>query len=109
MKIAWCDWYLELAKQSLRSEDPAERRATQATLLHGLEVVLRLLHPFMPHLSERLWQELPPYCRASVDMLIVAPWPRRDASLIEDPEADAAQGHVNAVISAIRFSLLMWP
>ena len=55
-----CDWYLEIAKRSLyQTEDPAARAVTQRTLVETLETTLRLLHPFMPFLTEEIWQRLP--------------------------------------------------
>jgi valyl-tRNA synthetase len=55
-----CDWYLEIAKRSLYQEsDPGARAVTQRTLVGTLEATLRLLHPFMPFLSEEIWQRLP--------------------------------------------------
>jgi len=57
----FCDWYLEIAKRALYSRDaPGPRARTQATLLEVLETTLRLLHPFMPFITEELWQRLPP-------------------------------------------------
>src|SRR5678815_2741389 len=56
----FCDWYLEIAKRSLyQTEDPVARAVTQRTLIESLEITLRLLHPFMPFLSEEIWQRLP--------------------------------------------------
>src|SRR5207253_6839496 len=55
-----CDWYLEIAKRSLyQTEDPIARAVTQRTLVEALETTLRLLHPFMPFISEEIWQRLP--------------------------------------------------
>ena len=69
----FCDWYLEIAKRSLyQSEDPVARAVTQRTLIESLEVTLRLLHPFMPFLSEEIWQRLP----HQGESIMVAPFPR---------------------------------
>ncbi len=76
-----CDWYLEIAKRSLyQTEDPIARAVTQHTLVEALETTLRLLHPFMPFVTEDIWQRLP----HRGDSIMIAPFPktarkRRDA------------------------------
>jgi valyl-tRNA synthetase len=68
-----CDWYLEIAKVSLyQTADPAARARTQHTLVTVLEAALRLLHPFMPFISEEVWQRLP----HEGESIMVAPYPR---------------------------------
>ena len=70
-----CDWYIELAKVALFGDDPEARRATQRTLADVLDGALRLLHPFMPFVTEELWQKLP---RRSDDpaSIMIAAYPR---------------------------------
>ncbi len=68
----FCDWYLEIAKTTLyRPEDPAARNRVQHTLVTTLETTLRLLHPFMPYITEDLWQRLP----HAGPSIMVAPYP----------------------------------
>ena len=68
----FCDWYLEIAKTTLyRPEDPAARNRVQHTLVTTLETTLRLLHPFMPYITEELWQRLP----HAGPSIMVAPYP----------------------------------
>jgi valyl-tRNA synthetase len=71
-----CDWYLELAKVNLREGAPlAERRATQGTLATVFDLVLRVLHPIIPFITEELWQRLPRPADVP-ESLMVAPFPR---------------------------------
>ncbi len=89
-----CDWYIEAAKVRLRGDD-AERAAVAQTLAFALERSVRLLHPFMPFVTEALWAELP----HGGDALIVAPWP---AAGIPDAEAEADFGALIETVRAIR-------
>jgi valyl-tRNA synthetase len=67
----FCDWYIELAKTGLREGN----RTTEAVLTDALDRILRLLHPFMPFITEEIWQHLP----ASGRSIVVAPYPAADA------------------------------
>jgi valyl-tRNA synthetase len=55
----FCDWYIELAKVSLYAEDEQAKLPTKATLIYVLDAALRLLHPYMPFVTEEIWQHLP--------------------------------------------------
>ena len=56
----FCDWYIELSKNDVTAEETSERRTvSRSRLLSVLEQALRLLHPFMPYITEELWQRLP--------------------------------------------------
>ncbi len=70
-----CDWYLETAKPALYGSDHARRLATQHTLVTTLETTLRLLHPFMPFITEELWQRLPGR-EARGESIMIAPYPK---------------------------------
>jgi len=54
----FCDWYIELVKPRLQKESVPSRRSAQRTLAYVLEGILKLLHPFMPHITEEIWQTL---------------------------------------------------
>jgi valyl-tRNA synthetase len=75
----FCDWYLEAIKPRLHARDAA----TIATALAALERLLKLLHPFMPHVTEEIWSHLP----GRETRLIVAPWPEADAQWSADADA----------------------
>jgi valyl-tRNA synthetase len=101
----FCDWYLEIAKRSLyQTEDPVARAVTQRTLVETLESTLRLLHPFMPFISEDIWQRLPHDGGAlepGERSIMVAPFPKAGRKA-RDVEAEEAIEPVIAVVSAVR-------
>ena len=82
----FCDWYLELTKPVLNSDDASEAQklGTQQTLARILESILRLAHPFLPFLTEELWQKLPSTVRLSGDTIMLQPFPVADENLIND-------------------------
>lgn len=101
-EFAWssfCDWYIELAKQKLNGEDEAAREATRAVLYHVLLGILKLLHPFMPFLTDEVYRHLP---KASEDpeSIMIAPWPAQPDKVY--PEDAARMEGVMEVIRAIR-------
>ncbi len=87
----YCAWYLELVKPVLWDENaPAERqRGTRRTLIRVLEVILRLAHPFMPFITEEIWQRIKTQAGKQGDTLMLQPWPLANESRIDAPaEAD---------------------
>lgn len=92
----FCDWYIEASKVAL-NQGGASAQAARQTLAVVLERTLRLLHPFMPFLTEELWQRLP----HAGESIMVAPWPTPDAQWIDD-EAEGEFGFLIDVIRAIR-------
>ncbi len=94
----YCDWYLEIAKRSLyQSESPEAKAVTQRTLVETLETTLRLLHPFMPFISEELWQRLP----HEGESIMIAAFPKATRKG-RDPEAERLMAPVLDFVSAIR-------
>ena len=94
----YCDWFLEIAKRSLyQPESPAARAVTQRTLVETLEATLRLLHPFMPFISEELWQRLP----HQGESIMIAPFPKATRKG-RDPEAERLMAPILDFVSAIR-------
>ncbi|HSL47545.1 MAG TPA: valine--tRNA ligase [Candidatus Deferrimicrobiaceae bacterium] len=101
----YCDWYLEIAKRTLyQPESPEARAVTQRTLVETLETTLRLLHPFMPFISEELWQRLPrggERVPAPARSIMIAPFPKASRKG-RDPEAERLMAPVLDFVSAIR-------
>jgi valyl-tRNA synthetase len=94
----FCDWYLELIKPVLYSRDQSVRRqAAQQTLLTTLKASLKLLHPFMPFLTEEIWQTVV----ADGTSIMVSSYPEPDKGL-EDEEAERRMGLIVDVITRIR-------
>lgn len=91
----YCDWYLELAKPELAGE---RRRLTQDLLVSTLDSILRLLHPFMPFITEELWQKLPINSQNSI---MVTSWPTSNLQQI-DLESVKAMETIQEVVTAIR-------
>ncbi len=97
----FCDWYIEIAKIRLRqSQSPSPL----PVLAYVLETSLRLLHPFMPFISEEIWQSLKQRLSASEEMpesIMIAPYPAADGMAVDD-EAEKRMALVIEVIRAIR-------
>lgn len=89
-----CDWYIEFAKLSLYGEDAAAKRKTQSVLAYVLDRTLRLIHPFMPFISEEIWQHLP----HDGETITLAEWPKYDPAL----EAPDAVQEMNLLVDMIR-------
>ncbi|EQM67860.1 valine--tRNA ligase [Pseudomonas solani] len=86
----YCSWYLELVKPVLWDENaPIERqRGTRRTLVRVLEVILRLAHPFMPFITEEIWQRIKAQAGVSGDTLMLQPWPVANESRIDAAAED---------------------
>ncbi len=98
--FAWsefCDWYIELSKGRLMGEDVHSRKTAQAVLLYVLETLLKLLHPFMPYLTEAVYGSLP----GAEGFLMLSPWPEADPAHDFAPEEAQMQG-VMDMIKTIR-------
>ncbi len=89
-----CDWYIEFAKLSLYGQDEQAKRSTQSVLAYTLDRTQRLIHPFMPFISEEIWQHLP----HEGETISLAAWPTYDAAL----EADEAVREMNLLMDIIR-------
>ena len=94
---SFCDWYIELTKARLTGEDKAAAEQAQKVLLYVLTEILTLLHPFMPFITEEIFQAIP----HEGDALMVRSWPASRAEL-DFPEESARMEKVMEAISAIR-------
>lgn len=92
-----CDWYIEFAKLSLYGEDQAAKKKTQSVLAYVLDRTMRLIHPFMPFISEEIWQHLPHEGKT----VMLASWPTYDEAL-ENTEAVTEMNLLMDVIRAVR-------
>ena len=90
----YCDWYIELTKARLYGEDEKSKLAAQKVLVYVLDQFLRLLHPFMPFITEEIWQAIP----HAGKFLMLADWPKYDERLEFPVEA----AHMESVMNAIR-------
>ncbi|MFX1253845.1 MAG: valine--tRNA ligase [Promethearchaeota archaeon] len=79
----FCDWYIEITKIRFYDEQVLDKTTPKVLLLHILETCLRLLHPIMPFITEKLWQSLPNSCKEG-PALIVAKWPQPEEGFIDD-------------------------
>jgi len=96
----FCDWYLELIKPYLYQDEDVKRKTlTQETLLKVLDATLRLLHPFMPFVTEEIWQQLP--LRKEDGSIMKAGFPKPDERFDDNQVADE-MGSVIEIITALR-------
>lgn len=79
----FCDWYIEMAKLPLYGEDETAKKTTRSILAYVLDQTMRLLHPFMPFITEEIWQNLP----TSGESITTASWPVVDEALVFDQAA----------------------
>jgi valyl-tRNA synthetase len=97
----FCDWYLEFTKPILADKESDGAAETRAMTAWVIEQLLHLMHPFMPFVTEELWEKLSDGGRPRDEMLVTASWPRFDAGL-EDKAAREEMGWVVRLIERIR-------
>ena len=93
----YCDWYIELTKPRLNGDNEAAKESAQRVLLYVLVEILKLLHPFMPFITEEIWQALP----HEGDALMMQSYPEYSEKL-NFPEDEANFGMVMDAIKAVR-------
>ncbi len=95
----YCDWYVEVAKRQLQSQDDKVLRGTRRTLVRVLEAALRLAHPIIPFITEELWQKVAPLAGKTGETIILTSYPRCQPEKINEAaerEIAIAKGVVNA-------------
>jgi valyl-tRNA synthetase len=92
-----CDWYIELAKLDLYGDDPVAKKKTLSVLAYVLDHTLRMLHPFMPFMTEEIWQHLPHEGKS----ITIAAWPKPNKAF-EHPEAAKEMSLLMEVIRSVR-------
>jgi len=99
----YCDWYLELAKVSLaeaeKSGDAVGAAVTRAVLVRELEATLRLAHPFMPFITEELWQTVAPLAGKSGESISLQPFPKPNPDF---PRDETRVGMLRSIVDAVR-------
>ncbi|MEW8966462.1 valine--tRNA ligase [Exiguobacterium alkaliphilum] len=91
----FCNWYIEMAKLTLYGEDEAAKATTRSVLAHTLDSIMRLMHPFMPFLTEEIWQHLP----HEGDSIVRASYPTRRDDLHFAESVPAFEAVMNVIRS----------
>lgn len=92
-----CDWYIEMAKLPLYGEDEAAKKTTRSVLAYVLDQTMRLLHPYMPFITEEIWQKLP----HKGESITVAKWPKVRKEF-HDEKASEEMKRLVAIIKSVR-------
>lgn len=90
----FCDWYIELAKIRLNGDDESAKKTVKAVLVYVMSNTLKLLHPFMPFITEEIWQALP----HSGETIMLSPW----AKYSKDLEFSDEENEMNKIMTAIK-------
>ncbi len=93
----YCDWYIEMAKIPLNGEDELAKQSTRSVLAHVLDQIMRMLHPYMPFITEEIWQQLP----HEGESITVAAWPTYNAKYHDEISSKEMKQLVD-IIKAIR-------
>ncbi len=98
----YCDWYLELSKISLQSDDEALQRGTRKTLLTVLDGILRLAHPIMPFITEEIWQRVAPLTGNTEPTIMLQKYPEADAGQIDETAIAETNWIMNFILGVRR-------
>lgn len=92
-----CDWYIEMAKLPLYGDDESEKRMTQSVLAYVLDQTMRMLHPYMPFITEEIWQQLP----HQGESITVAAWPEAKSEF-HNETASKEMKRLVSIIKSVR-------
>ncbi|MCK5830328.1 MAG: valine--tRNA ligase [Methylococcales bacterium] len=98
----YCDWYLELAKISLQSDNEALQRGTRKTLVAVLENILRLSHPIMPFITEEIWQRVAPLAGINAETIMLQAYPESDEKQINKEAIKTTQWIMDFILGIRR-------
>ena len=93
----FCDWYIEIAKIRLNGDDEEQKATVRAVLVYVMSNTLKLLHPFMPFITEEIWQTLP----HTGESIMISDWPKADSALNFATE-EAEMSRIMTAIKAVR-------
>jgi len=93
----FCDWYIEMAKLTLYGEDETKKKTTRSVLAYVLDMTMRMLHPYMPFITEEIWQQLP----HEGESISVAKWPEVQDSF-HDETAAKEMDRLVSIIKSVR-------
>ena len=93
----FCSWYIELAKETLYGDDEEAKKATRSTLVYVLNAIVRLLHPFMPFVTEEIYLAIPHKCES----IVISSWPKADPAFTND-KIDDQFAYLIDIVKAIR-------
>ena len=93
----FCDWYIEIAKIRLNGDDEEQKATVRAVLVYVMSNTLKLLHPFMPFITEEIWQTLP----HTGESIMISDWPKADSALNFAAEEDE-MSRIMTAIKAVR-------
>src|SRR5699024_8253033 len=97
LSIYYCDWYIEMAKIPLNADDEVAKQTTRSVLAHVLDEIMRMLHPYMPFITEEIWQQIP----HEGESITVAAWPTYNESY-HDEVASKEMKQLVDIIKSIR-------
>lgn len=99
-KFVWedyCDWYIEMSKLALYGDDENQKKTTKAVLIHVLEAIIKLLHPFMPFVTEEIYQKLP----HTTSSITISNWPEVNENNQFEKESEEVET-IKEIIRAVR-------